>query len=192
MQELETRERVINTAVGLFYTKGIQAVGMDLLRESAGVSLRTLYRLFPSKDAIVLAVLRRSQVIWNESLDARVVLADTPRDKLLAIYDYLADWFTDDSFRGCCFINSFAEVGPASPEVAAIAREHKASFQAYVAHIAAEAGFPAELAAQLAILAEGALTTAAISGSGEAAGQARRAAEVLIGACLPPQPMASA
>ncbi|MGO4146828.1 TetR/AcrR family transcriptional regulator [Paenarthrobacter sp. YAF11_1] len=180
----EVRERIVATADELYNAKGIQAVGMDELRSAAGVSLKKLYGEFPSKSSIVMAVLERRHQSWTEGLDATVQQAGTPRERLLAIFDYLAGWFCQDSFRGCGFINSFAELGAVSPEVAEYARKHKESFQEYVAHLTVEAGAPAYLAPQLAILAEGAQTTAAIAGTADAAGQARQAAEVLIGAAL--------
>ncbi|NYG98536.1 TetR/AcrR family transcriptional regulator [Schumannella luteola] len=184
--EAETREHVVEVADALYYARGVQAVGMDDLRSASGLSLRRLYGLFPSKESIVLEVLRRRHELWTSTLAAAVsaVAAEGPRAQLLATYDYLAVWFDDDDFRGCGFINTFGELGAASPAVAAAAREHKASFQAYMASLVDAAGGSADLAAQLAILAEGAQTTAAIAGTGEAAGQARRAAATLIDAAL--------
>ncbi len=176
------RRQVLDAADRLYYRRGIQSVGMDELRTEAGVPLKRLYRLFGSKDAIVAEVLRRRHATWEQGLTAAVVAAPTPRDRLLAIYDYLAGWFGEGDFHGCIFINAFGELGGCSPEVAALAREHKAGFQAYVAELVAVAGGPPVLAAQLAILAEGAQTTAAISGSAEAADQARAAATTLIDA----------
>ena len=104
------------------------------------------------------------------------------------MYDFLEDWFADDSFRGCGFINAFGELGATSPAVAEIAREHKASFQRTVARLAADvvpdAERAEELAAQLALLAEGAQTTAAISGDVSPALHARRAAAMLVDATV--------
>lgn len=176
------RDIIVDAADRLYYAKGIQSVGMDELRSAAGVSLKRLYSAFPSKEDIVLAVMERRHELWTTGVSALVDDAETPRDRLLAIYDYLAGWFSDDSFRGCGFINAFGELGGVSPAVATITREHKASFQDYVADLVADAGAPASLAPQLAILAEGAQTTAAITGSPEAALHARRAAETLIDA----------
>ncbi|MCT9870596.1 TetR/AcrR family transcriptional regulator [Paenarthrobacter aurescens] len=180
----EPRARIVETADELYNAKGIQAVGMDELRAAAGVSLKKLYGEFPSKSSIVMAVLERRHDSWTEGLDAAVRQAETPRARLLAIFDYLAGWFCQDSFRGCGFINSFAELGAISPDVADYARKHKESFQRYVGKLSEEAGAPPFLAPQLAILAEGAQTTAAIAGTPDAAGQARQAAEVLINAAL--------
>jgi AcrR family transcriptional regulator len=176
----DARRHVIETADELYYARGIQAVGMDELRRASGLSLKRLYSLFPSKEHIVLAVLEHRHELWTAGVTAKVGAAASATDRLLAIYDYLADWFADDSFRGCGFINAFGELGAISPAVADLAREHKADFQRYVAELVEAAGAPAALAPQLAILAEGAQTTAAIAGNADAAAHARRAAETLI------------
>ena len=184
MIDEEVRERVLNAADRLYYGRGIQSVGMDELRRASGVSLKGLYGVFPSKAAIVLEVLDRRHALWNTGVSDRVARAENPRAKLLAIYDYLSDWFSDDTFRGCGFINAFAELGSISPEIAERARQHKAGFQSFVARLVADAGADPDLAPQLSILAEGAQTTAAIAGTPEAAVHARRAAEILIDAAM--------
>jgi AcrR family transcriptional regulator len=178
------RASILDAADRLFYRNGIQAVGIDALRAEAGVSLKRLYRLFPSKEVIVEQVLLGRHRQWNALVEEAVVDVGGPRERLLAIYDMLARWFDQDDFRGCVFINSFGELGTAHPRIAEIVRAHKAGFQARVAELVAEAGAPASLAPQLAILAEGAQTTAAIAGNNAAAKQARQAAEVLIEAAL--------
>jgi len=176
------RDRIVEAADRLFYGHGIQTVGMDAVRTEAGVPLKRLYAAFPSKDALLVEVLRHRTGIWDAGIAAAASVATSPRDKLLAVYDFLDEWFRTSDFRGCGFINAFGELGPTSPEVAAYAREHKQSFQEQLAGLVAGAGFDPALAPQLAILAEGAQTTAAIEGSAEAAGHARRAAETLIAA----------
>jgi AcrR family transcriptional regulator len=174
---------VLETADRLYYALGIQSVGMDTLRAESGVSLKRLYRLFPSKESIVEQVLLHRHEMWNALVEDATAVSD-PRQSLLAIYDMLARWFDQDDFRGCMFINSFGELGATAPRVAEIVRAHKAKFQARLAEIVAEVGAPASLAPQLAILAEGAQTTAAIAGTNDAARQARQAAEVLIDAVI--------
>jgi AcrR family transcriptional regulator len=184
------RSQVLDAAGRLYYRRGIQNVGMDDLRAESGISLKRLYRLCPSKESIVEQSLLRQHETWNHWLESAIARAHTPRDRLLAIYDMLARWFRTDEFRGCLFINSFGELGTVTPRIAEIVRSHKAGFQSRVAQLTREAGAPAALAAQLAILAEGAQTTAAISGSPTPARQARKAAEVLIDAALRRPPAA--
>lgn len=184
--EPETTARIVETADALFYARGIQAVGMDEIRSTAGVSLKKLYAAFPGKEQLIAAVLTGRHELWEQGIRTAVDAAETPRDELLAVYDFLESWFGDETFRGCGFINAFGELGATSPAIAEIARDHKDSFQRFIAGIAAHAVADAdraeELAAQLALLAEGAQTTAAIAGTADAAVHARRAAAVLIDA----------
>ena len=178
------RTRILQAAERLFYQRGIQAVGMDAVREAAGVPLKRLYAAFPSKDELMVEVMRYRVGIWDAGIAGAAEAAATPREKLLAIYDFLDGWFRTDDFRGCGFINAFGELGASSPGVAEVAREQKAAFQRYVATLVAELGASPVLSAQLALLAEGAQTTAAISGIPDAAAHARAAAETLIDAAL--------
>lgn len=179
----------IVTAVGpLFYARGFTTVGMDEVRAVAGVSLKRLYRLFPSKEDLIEQVLLGWREDWETNIVAQVESAQVPRDRLLAVFDFLAAWFTAEGFRGCAFINSFGELSGTSGRIGAIVRAQKAEFQDYLARVAAEIGAPATLAPQLAILAEGAVTTAAISASPEPARQARAAAEILIDVALGTHP----
>jgi AcrR family transcriptional regulator len=184
----DTAEMILDTAERLYYAKGFAAVGMDELRQSAGVSLRRLYSLYPSKSDIVMAVLARKHDRWARELDAHLAGETDPIGRLLAVYDYLSGWFRADDFRGCGFINAFGELGGQDESVAAAVRAHKASFQRRVADLVDQAGGSPQLAAQLAILAEGAQTTAAIAGDPSAASDARAAAEVLIQAAMLRQP----
>ncbi|QCR45009.1 TetR family transcriptional regulator [Curtobacterium sp. SGAir0471] len=180
----EVRSRIIDAADALFTARGFQSVGIDEIRTTAGVSLKKLYSVFPGKEQLIAAVLSGRHEYWECGIEQAVAAAESPRDRLLAVYDFLEQWFGDDTFRGCGFINAFGELGGTSPAVAEIAREHKDSFQRYVAGLAAAAvpdlDAAEELAAQLALLAEGAQTTAAIAGATTPARHARRAAATLI------------
>lgn len=179
---MEDRAVILGAAKSAFYARGYASVGMDDIRDAAGVSLRRLYREFPSKESVVLGVLGELHEDWEAGVRAAVSAESDPTTRVLAIYDYLARWFTQDDFRGCGFINAFAELGANSTAVAEIARTHKASFQEYVRALVADAGGTPTLARQLAILAEGAQTTAAIAGTTDAAADARAAAFTLIAA----------
>jgi AcrR family transcriptional regulator len=186
--EPDVRAHIVEVADQLFYARGIQAVGMDEIRTGAGVSLKKLYAAFPGKEQLIAAVLAGRHDIWEQGVHGAVDAAASPRDKLLAVYDFLESWFGDDTFRGCGFINAFGELGATSPAVAEIARQHKDSFQRFIqgltGEVVADADRAEELAAQLALLAEGAQTTAAIAGTTAPAAQARRAAETLIDAAM--------
>ena len=182
MDDTTAREAVVDAADRLFYARGIQAVGMDEIRTAAGISLKRMYSLFPSKERILAEVLRRRNEVWTTGIRHAAENEPTPEAKMLSIFDFLSEWFAQDDFRGCAFINSFGELGASAPLVADAARAHKVGFQNYVAGLAADAGAPPTLAPQIALLAEGAQTTAAIAGSADAATDAKAAAATLIAA----------
>jgi AcrR family transcriptional regulator len=173
---------VLAAADRLFYAEGVQAVGMDRVRTEAGVPLKRIYSVFPSKDDLVLAVLQRRRATWDDGIAASAERADGPREKILAIFDFLDEWFRQPDFHGCAFINVFGELGSSSPRAARAVRAHKRAFLRYVTNLVAEVGAPEAVAAQITILAEGAQTTAAILGRPDAARQARAAAETLLDA----------
>ncbi|MCR5980193.1 TetR family transcriptional regulator [Gordonia jinghuaiqii] len=176
----DPRDLVIRVADQLFNANGVHSVGMDKVRDAAGVSLKKIYSMFPSKEALILAVLDDRSRQWNAGIAECADGKTAPREKLLAIFDFLLGWFGADEFRGCAFINAYGELGAEMPSVADAVRRQKADFQEYVAGLVGELGGPPSLAAQLSILAEGAQTTAAIVGSTQPADDARSAARVLI------------
>jgi AcrR family transcriptional regulator len=181
--DLTTAEqRLLDTADALFYERGIQAVGMDAIREASGVSLKRLYQAFASKSDLVDAVLRRRDGAVRAAIGRYTAAAATREGRILAVFDYLDDWFREPDFRGCAFINSFAELGGTSATVADLVRVHKQALKEHLTDVIAAAGYPPGLADQLVILANGAMVTAAIAGSPEPARQARGAARTLLAA----------
>ncbi|MET7903290.1 TetR/AcrR family transcriptional regulator [Streptomyces sp. NPDC005336] len=184
MDQEPIRTRVLDAAEELFYGRGVQSVGMDEIRTASGVSLKRLYQLFPSKGELVQAYLARRDTRWRQALARQVETHEGPEERILAVFDWLHRWFGDPGFRGCGFINSFGELGATTPAVADAARAHKDAFRAYLGGLVAAAGRSEALAGQLALLAEGAMTSAAISGSAEPARQAQDAARVLLGAAV--------
>jgi AcrR family transcriptional regulator len=175
--------RLLDAAEELFYARGIQAVGMDDVRAAAGISLKRLYQLYPSKAQLVEAYLARRDVRWRrhlaEYVEDQAAPAD-PADRLLSVFDWLALWFGEPGFRGCAWINSYGELGPGSASIARQAREHKQAFRDYLRELAQAGGLPIELADELWLLAEGAMASAGILGSGEPAVTAKAAARTLL------------
>ncbi|MGW8556329.1 TetR/AcrR family transcriptional regulator [Streptomyces tubercidicus] len=183
----EARTRILDAAEKLFYDRGIQSVGMDELRTAAGVSLKRLYQCFPAKQDLVEAYLRRRDTRWRAALaeyvDAHAdVYADGPAARPLAVFDWLYRWFSGSGFRGCAFINAFGELGATSDGVSRAAREHKGALLSYLTELARGVPVPQPeaVAGQLALLVDGAITTAAITRDPDAARRARAAAETLL------------
>ena len=185
MDRSEAQARLLEAAERLFYARGIHAVGIDEVRAEAGVSLKRLYQLHPSKEHLVAAYLDHRDEQWRARLRAHVErCAEEPRERLLAVFDWLGLWFAEPGFRGCAFINAFGELGGEAPLVLAAVQRHKFAFRDYLVDLARSHASrdPVALADQLLLLAEGAMTAAAIlpePGPGAAA-QAKRAAVALV------------
>jgi AcrR family transcriptional regulator len=180
MDQTTAEDRLLDAADALFYDRGINAVGMDAIRAASGVSLKRSYQIFPSKEHLIEAVLRRRDEAIRRELEEYTSARTTPTERVLAVFDYLYDWFSQPDYRGCAFINSFAELRSTSENVVEIVRTHKRAFADHLAALVAAAGRPAALAGQLLILANGAMVTAAIAGSPQPAREARDAARRLL------------
>ncbi|MET9030945.1 TetR/AcrR family transcriptional regulator [Nocardia sp. NPDC004168] len=173
--------RVLTAAERLFNSSGIQSVGMDAIRDAADVPLKRLYRQFPSKADLVRAVLEQRDCEVRAAIVRFVdAHAHTPRERVLAVFDFLFEWFAEAGFRGCLFINTVGEMGGASEDVSRIARRHKLAIRDYLADLIADCSVPEALADQLLILANGAMVTAAMHNDPQTARRARDAAEVLL------------
>jgi len=112
------RERILATAYRLFTRRGIRAVGTDEVIAQSGVAKATLYRHFPSKNDLVLAVLQRREELWTLGMVERQsrLRGGTPEEQLLAIFDVFHDWFQEyEDFDGCSFISVLLELGVAHP-----------------------------------------------------------------------------
>jgi AcrR family transcriptional regulator len=178
-----TRERIVRTAYELFTRRGIRAVGMDEVIARAAVAKATLYRHFPTKDDLVLAVLERREQLWTyELIEAQSRRrGDTPEEQLLAIFDVLHDWFNQrDDYDGCSFIKVLLEMGTTHPAgQASIA--YMANFRTIIRQRALAAGLlkTDEFARSFHILTKGAII-AATEGDPEAARRAQDMAGLLI------------
>ncbi|GAA2657172.1 TetR/AcrR family transcriptional regulator [Streptomyces aculeolatus] len=181
------RQRVLEAADRLFYAHGIRAVGMDRIRDASGVSLKRLYRCFASKDELVEAYLRRRDRWVRGELADFVAKEATglPRERVLAVFDWLEWWFGEPDFRGCPFTNAFNEVGADSARAAAAVRDHQLAVSAYLRGLIAATGAadPDAVTNRCLVLYAGSLMFATISGTTSPAKYARETAAAI----LPPE-----
>jgi len=152
-------ERILATADRLFYGKGIRAIGVDTIAAETGISKRTLYNHFPSKDALVLAYLRRRFVVSTTADDD---LAEAPpADQILGVFARLERAIVHPGFRGCPFVNAVADLGLPSPDADAetntIAVAFKEERRMWMRRRLDRLGVadPEGLATQLALLVDG-------------------------------------
>lgn len=178
-----TRERILNAAFALFYKGGFHATGVDRVVEAAGVTRMTLYKYFPSKEDLIIAVLERRNVQWMEWFKQRVeALAIEPKERLLAIYDALLEWFSEEDFCGCAFINAAAEFSSREHPAHRIAADHVHAIRAYIYELCLTSGVKEAqlLATQLTLLADGAIVVAYVGGDLQCATLAKEAARTLL------------
>src|SRR6202035_5145518 len=92
------RARLLAAASDLFYAEGVHTVGIDRVIEHAGVAKATLYSAFGSKDELIRAYLGRRHQGWQERIDRKLAMYETPRDRLLGVFDWLSDAFAHPAF----------------------------------------------------------------------------------------------
>ncbi len=112
-ERIPARERLLQAAAELFYRDGVGATGIDTITAHAGVAKMSLYNNFSSKADLVNAYLEARVEEWNELYRVRLAEAQTPRDRLLAVFDSYADHAAlafDWGFRGCGLLNAAAEL----------------------------------------------------------------------------------
>ncbi|NUP28589.1 MAG: TetR/AcrR family transcriptional regulator [Nocardia sp.] len=172
--------RILDTAAELFYARGIHAVGVDTIAAESGVTKRTLYDRFGSKDGLLVTYLEDRDRRWRARIDAHLAEQTDPLRRLLAPFDVLPEWLPDSS-RGCGFINAFAELPePEHPGRQVIVAE-KTWLRDYFRDHAAAAGAatPDLLAVQLLSLHEGAIISYSITGDHSAPAAVHAAARQL-------------
>ncbi|HET7900951.1 MAG TPA: helix-turn-helix domain-containing protein [Candidatus Nanopelagicales bacterium] len=172
------RERLLDAADELFYEDGIHSVGIDRVIERAGVAKATLYSTFGSKDELVRAYLLRRHERWRARMLAGLERYETPRERLLGVFDVLAETAASPTFRGCYVVNANAESprGAAVEEVSDLARADRlALFET----LAREAGVddPAQLAAVFMLLYDGAVVGSRLDHDAAVVSTARAVAE---------------
>lgn len=161
------RDRILNTARELFYREGARAVGVDTVVAQSGVAKTSLYRWFPSKDALIASVLEQEAKDRWAGWDATAQRAESdPRAQLRAQMTGIAKFCSSSRFRGCPFMNVSVEFPDPEHPARTIARELTEEltrrFRALLDQL--DVRDPAELAEQLVLLVDGSFSTAQILG----------------------------
>ncbi|MEU5752817.1 helix-turn-helix domain-containing protein [Streptomyces sp. NPDC047829] len=120
--------RVLEAAERLFYERGIHAVGVDLIAAEAGVTKKTLYDRFGSKEQLVVEYLAGRDERWRGLLAGRLEAAagEEPAARVLAVFEASRAWADQYGQRGCSMINARAEISdPAHPANLVIAGQKR-------------------------------------------------------------------
>jgi len=183
LPSISKREIIISTALDSFYQHGFHATGIDKIIAEAGVSKKTLYNHFKSKDELILVTLRkRDELFRNTIMHETERLASRPKERLLSIFDAHAVWFNSTTFSGCMFINAAAEYADQQDPNHLMCADHKRLVRDYIKELAQQAGIDnvEALSAQLHLLLEGAIVEAHVSNNKNAAELARSMATVFV------------
>jgi AcrR family transcriptional regulator len=187
--EPSTRERIISAASKLFYSAGIKGVSVDAVAEQAGLTKRTLYYHFRSKDDLVaayleardqpnLALFRR----WFDEAGGQLP------DKVAAIFTNLARAARHPKWRGCGFLRTTAELAnlPGHPAIK-IGAAHKKKFEAWLQGVFADAGIhdPLTLARQIVLLLDGSFAVVLLQRDASYMETAGEAAFTLVASAMP-------
>ena len=179
----EKRQQLIETATRLFAEHGFHATGIDRIAREAGVSKKTMYSHFRSKEELILAVLKHHDGMFRNFFMKSVdKLSDSPRERLLGIFDVAHAWFSGETFYGCMFINAISEYSQGDTPIRKACQDFKSQMANLSRNwpVATEIGNPSEVAAELALLLEGSIVTAQVGGTPASANTAKAAAQVLI------------
>ena len=186
----QVRKKLLETAADLFYRRGIENVGINEVIDRSGAARMSLYYHFPSKDALILAVLDHTSEIRLRTLEEanKKGKDKDPRSRLLEVFRPMKGIVEDEGFRGCAFINAATErADPADPIHERVAR-YKSDLRGIFARLAQEAGVlsPDLLSWQLLLLWDGTMTEVYIQQDPNLVDAAILAAETLIRSALPP------
>ncbi|WP_298815925.1 TetR/AcrR family transcriptional regulator [uncultured Roseibium sp.] len=186
----ETRNKIVDAATRLFYREGIRAVSVDAVAAKAGVTKKTLYYHFESKDDLVAEYLSsrdqpnlRLYETWFGAAQGNVA------DKVEAIFQELTQAARHPKWQGCGFLRTTAELAnqPGHPALR-IGAAHKKKFEDWLTNSLASHGCtqPGAVSRQVVLLMDGAFSTMLVHRDPSYIQEAGRAAKTLVKGALRP------
>jgi AcrR family transcriptional regulator len=184
MDDAAARSAVLSAADRVFYAHGVAGTSMVEIREAAGVSLRRLYALYPSKELLAEAWLRERHGTWMAWFKGAVERhSKSGVQPLLAAFDAIDEWASTPGYRGCAFINTAAETTGVGDMHRVVIAEHKRELISYLTSLVPrQAGRRrSEVGEAIGVLLDGAIVQSALLSSRRPIAVARRTAEQLLG-----------
>ncbi len=180
---IRPKQKLIDTATGLFSEYGFHATGINRILKESGVAKKTLYHHFPSKDDLIAAVLEEyaenAQRYFREELETR---SEVAVERLYIYFDLAFSWFEKDTFFGCIFVNAINEFSEKDSPIRAVCVNYKTTMRLYIRELCENAGVQNsnKLGDQLFMLFEGATVMAQITDDSSYANLAKETARQLI------------
>ncbi len=158
---MDKRTAIIASAERIFEAEGFRGIGIDRIIAPSGVSTRTLYKHFGSRDGLVIAVLEARHLAFMAQLEDEAV----PADPTGSLFDTLRRWVEVHGARGCLLLRAYHEYAEANEAIVGLVQRQKVAFQSEVTRRvqAALGQDDAELASQVWLLLEGATAAASVS-----------------------------
>ncbi|WP_460422480.1 TetR/AcrR family transcriptional regulator [Pseudomonas sp. ZL2] len=161
---MSTSEKIAESALQLFYRQGYHGTGVEQLSQEAGVTKKTLYRHFPSKELLIEAALERRDHDFMVRLESALAAVEA-KARPLAYIDFIEAWARSEDFHGCAFINASAEYAGSAEPPHVLARLHKHKVMAALEQACREAGCKQPAAAgQLFLIGEGLIVASQVGG----------------------------
>ena len=179
----DVRDRILGTASRLFYERGVRAIGVDLVVLEAAVAKTSLYRYFPTKDDLIVAFLEREDLeFWAQWDGVAVQFPDDPAGELDAHMRWIGERLARSNYRGCPQINVAAEFAEQDHPARQVSQRHMQALRGRLLDIAKRLNVPQpkQLAAQLAVLVNGAFVSSGLLAAEEATGVLRTALKALL------------
>jgi AcrR family transcriptional regulator len=179
----EVRGRILDTASRLFYERGVRAVGVDLVVLEAAVAKTSLYRYFPTKDDLIVAFLEREDLeFWAQWDDVAMQFPNDPAGELDAHMRWIGERLARSNYRGCPQINVAAEFAEQDHPARQVSRRHMQALRSRLLGVAKRLDVPRpkQLAAQLAVVMNGAFVSSGLLGAEEATGVLLSALKALL------------
>lgn len=183
-QGKRTRQRIIEVAYALFYEEGFMRSGVDAIAATAGVTKRTLYYHFESKDALLESVLEQQHQLAMENIRhwSDKVYGE-PQAMIEALFVEFSKWANQPQWRGSGYTRIAMELAnlPGHP-ARRVARFHKTAVEELLALKLCEVGVdrPDEIGRQIMLILEGCMTLTLIHGAPEYAAAAAIAAKAIV------------
>ncbi len=167
----EKREQILRAATTLFGKHGYHAVGIDWIIAESKVSKMTMYRHFPSKGDLVVAVLKTCQYRDAESLERYATAVQEPVERLKRVFDWHREWFNSDGFTGSMFAHAAYEFSDKGTQIHRINVEQKSHLTCFIGDILSDIIEPQkaqDLAPVLVMLLDGATLGVQVFGAANA------------------------
>jgi len=161
------RQLLIDTALTLFYAKGINNIGINEVLSVSGIAKNTMYNHFDSKEELIMAVLEQRHAVFIAWLTSKLKGANSDEQVIVQLFTALQSWFNGKEtmlgdFRGCFFINSSAEFSDETSHISLFCQLHKRQCREVISQTLTYNN--SLLLDAICIMKEGAITTAYVSG----------------------------